>query len=541
MIGYTNPKNHVIVDNVVTNPYTIQITNSSWQEGSHSHAEAEGNVLTVTNDFKPATQETGFEVTKVLNGLDLSANQFRFQLLDSSRNVLQTVGDAADGRVVFGKETFTLPGTYNFIIKEINDNKGGITYTDREVAVQVVVNESDSGLVIGSIKYLNDTTFTNSYSAAPTTAIIGGSKKLDGLALNANQFTFQLLNSSGSVIQTATNNADGSFSFAAINYDEVGEHTYTVREKAGTQGGITYDETDYSVVVSVHDDLDGILTATVEYLDGPVVFNNTYEAKPDGIVIEGTKTLTGQDLRNGQFKFELVDSEDNVVETVTNNALGQIIFSEITYDEIGEHTYTVREVEGVQGGVTYDTSEFEVKVTVTDNGEGQLVAKMNLVDGAIEFHNTYVAKADSVVIEGTKVLKGHDLAAGQFEFELIDEKDEVIQTVTNNVDGQIIFDEITYDEVGIYTYLVREVIGSDEDIIYDESVYKVVVTVIDDGEGNLVADALIEEAIEFENIHADSLPGTGVENNYFGILGGSLMVFGLSAIFVSKKKSRKEA
>ena len=215
----------------------------------------------------------------------------------------------------FGKETFTLPGTYNFIIKEINDNKGGITYTDKEVAVQVVVNESDSGLVIGSIKYLNDTTFTNSYSAAPTTAIIGGSKKLDGLALNANQFTFQLLNSSGSVIQTATNNADGSFSFAAINYDEV----------------------------------------------------------------------------------------------------------------------------------------------------------------------------------------------------------------------------------GIYTYLVREVIGSDEDIIYDESVYKVVVTVIDDDEGNLVADALIEEAIEFENIHADSLPGTGVENNYFGILGGSLMVFGLSAIFVSKKKSRKEA
>src|SRR5699024_4291798 len=127
----------------------------------------------------------------------------------------------------------------------------------------------------------------------------------------------------------------------------------------------------------------------------------------------------GQDLRGDQFEFELVDAEGKVLEVVTNNAEGQIIFRELTYDEIGEHSYTIREVKGTQGGITYDSTEYKVEVSVTDDDEGQLVAEAEYVDNPVVFTNAYTPALDSVIFEGEKLLDGRDLISGEFEFELI--------------------------------------------------------------------------------------------------------------------------
>src|SRR5699024_139113 len=156
------------------------------------------------------------------------------------------------------------------------------------------------------------------------------------------------------------------------------------------------------------------------------VFENVYETTPDSVVFEASKTLTGQVLRQGQFEFELVDSDGNVIESVSNNANGQVIFTEIQYDEVGEHTYTIREVEGTQGGITYDTATFGVKVVVTDNGEGQLVAQTTYVNGPAHFTNRYQTAPDSATFEASKVLTGQALRQGQFRFELVDNASNAI-------------------------------------------------------------------------------------------------------------------
>src|SRR5699024_1831594 len=153
----------------------------------------------------------------------------------------------------------------------------------------------------------------------------------------------------GEVLQTKSNNSDGQIIFDEITYEVRGEHEYTIREVKGTQGGITYDEAVYNVLVKVADDREGTLTAEVEYPDGTVEFKNTYQAAPDSIVLEASKILEGQILREDQFEFELLDKEENVLETVKNNSEGQIIFSEITYNSVGEYYYTIREVVGSQG------------------------------------------------------------------------------------------------------------------------------------------------------------------------------------------------
>src|SRR5699024_2290876 len=144
--------------------------------------------------------------------------------------------------------------------------------------------------------------------------------------------------------------------FDEIIFDEVGEYTYTIREVQGDLGGVTYDANDFTFEVTVEDNEEGNLVATVQEVDGPAVFINSYEPAPGSIVLEAEKILEGQDLRNGQFRFELLDESGETIQTVTNNADGQVIFDEITYDEVGEHTYIIHEVEGVQGGVDYDTS-----------------------------------------------------------------------------------------------------------------------------------------------------------------------------------------
>ena len=222
--------------------------------------------------------------------------------------------------------------------------------------------------------------------------------------------------------------------------------------------------------------------------------------KSISVVIEATKILEGKELIADMFSFELLDKDKNVLQTVTNDADGKIKFEAITYKEAGNYEYKVREVKGDLKGITYDERVFDLTVNVTDDGTGKLVATINYPDGGIEFINKYEAKSTSIVLRATKTLEGKALEADMFSFELLDKDKNVLQTVTNDADGKIKFEAITYKEAGNYEYKVREVKGDLKGVIYDERVFDVTVNVTDNGEGNLVATVNYpEEKIVFEN------------------------------------------
>ncbi|GGN50502.1 Spy0128 family protein [Oceanobacillus indicireducens] len=458
--------------------------------------DGEGKLVAVASYDKPAafsnsyTPEPGsvvLEANKELNGQKLVNGQFSFELVDESGEVVQTVTSNADGQVIFDEIDYEATGTHTYIIREAEGTQGGMTYDQKTYTVVVNVTD-DEGQLVATPNYIGGpAVFTNNYEADPDRVVVEAKKILEGQNLVKDQFTFQLLNESEEVIQTTTNNADGQVIFDEMVFDEVGVYHFSIREVEGTQGGITYDSTVYNISVDVVDGREGQLIATVNYIDGPAEFKNVYTPNPDSIVIEAEKILEGQNLRKGQFEFELVDESGKVLQTVKNNADGQVTFDEITYEEVGEHKYTIREVKGVQGGVTYDSTKFEVTVTVTDDGIGQLTATLDAGDESLLFTNTYVPAPDSVVFEAEKILEGQDLVTEQFEFELVDESGKVVQTTTNNAEGQVIFDEITYDAVGEHRYTIREIKGVQGGVEYDTSEFEVTVTVTDDGAGQLTA------------------------------------------------------
>ncbi|NLC39998.1 MAG: hypothetical protein GX763_03655, partial [Clostridiaceae bacterium] len=459
--------------------------------------------VSFTNTYVPAPDSVVFEAEKTLEGQDLRANQFAFELLDENDDVLQTVKNNQHGQIIFSEVEFEKIGTYSFTIREVDEELGGVTYDQTIYPVTVVVTDDDEGQLHAKVSYEEGpAVFENIYTPASDSIVLEARKILEGQELINNQFTFELLDESDQVIETATTNANGQIIFEELHYESAGKYTYIIRELEGVQGGMTYDDRQYTVVVTVEDNNEGQLIASANYLGGPAVFTNTYTPNPDSVVIEAYKILQGQNLRNGQFSFELVDAEGQVLQSKQNNANGQIIFDEITYDTLGEHAYTIREIKGSQGGVAYDETVFEVHVTVTDDREGNLTAVVEYPE-EVEFNNTYVPAPDSVVFEAEKVLAGQDLRADQFDFELINSEGEVLQTKKNNANGQIIFDEITYDTQGEYSYSIREVKGSQGGVSYDGTVFKLAVTVIDNEEGNLIATVDYKtEQVVFTNSYA---------------------------------------
>ncbi|WP_312188185.1 Spy0128 family protein, partial [Enterococcus sp.] len=305
---------------------------------------------------------------------------------------------------------------------------------------------------------------------------------------------FELVDEDGTVLQTKANDATGKIYFDALPYEETGEYHYTIREKTGTDGTITYDTKELAVVVTVTDE-DGQLTAVAEY-EGNQVFENDYTPKVGGVVLNAEKVLTGRTLEANEFAFELVGEAGNVLQTKTNDVNGQIYFDELTYGEVGEYRYTIREKAGADSTITYDTKEIGVVVKVTDE-DGQLVAKATY-DGNAIFENDYTPKAGSVVLSAEKVLTGRTLQADEFAFELVDEDGTVLQTKANDATGQIYFDALAYEKAGEYRYTIREQAGNDDTITYDAKELAVVVTVTDEA-GQLTAVAEYEGNQVFEN------------------------------------------
>ena len=303
-----------------------------------------------------------------------------------------------------------------------------------------------------------------------------------------------------------------AINFGKITYAEPGEYTYEVREVKGDAGGITYSKNVATFKVTVTVNAKGELKADVEKTSGETEFKNTYSVKPVEDQITATKVLTGRDLKEGEFSFELVEG-NKVVAKGTNAADGTIAMDKITYDKPGTHTYTLREKlpneAGLSNGITYDKTNYTIKTSVIDNGDGTLKVTHTLEGPeTARFENKYntAPNKSSVTdqITATKTLTGRDLKEGEFSFELV-EGNDVVARGTNAADGKITMDKITYTAAGEHTYILRETkAGTTENgITYSTAEYTIVTTVKDNNDGTLSVEHKLQnvDKATFENAY----------------------------------------
>ena len=488
-----------------------------------------GNNGKISFNVTPATVDTktDFGLTKVLEGRKWAdTDAFEFELSATSDNnapmpdpatVTVTNADLDKGKAAinFGKITYAEPGEYTYEVREVKGDAGGVTYSKNVATFKVTVTVNAKGELKADVeKTSGETEFKNTYSVKPVEDQITATKVLTGRDLKAGEFSFELVEGD-KLVATGTNAADGKIVVDKVTYDKPGTHTYTLREKlpneAGLSNGITYDKTTYTIKTSVVDNGDGTLKVT-HTLEGakPARFENKYNTAPNESSvtdqITATKFLTGRDLKDGEFSFELVEGND-VVARGTNAADGTITMNKITYTEAGTHTYALREVKGdADNGITYSTAEYTIVTTVTDDGNGKLAVEHKLQgDEPAAFENAYnvtpVSSSVTDQITATKVLTGRGLKDGEFSFELV-EGNDVVVTGKNDADGKIVMDKITYDKPGEHTYILREVKGAEGNgITYDDKTYTVVTTITDNGKGKLEAKHELKDATtaEFKN------------------------------------------
>ena len=331
-------------------------------------------------------------------------------------------------------------------------------------------------------------------------------KKLEGRALKAEEFEFELVNSAdNSVVAKAKNDENGLVKFKKVKFKNAGDFTYKIREVKGTLAGVTYDQNPITATVKVVNNA-GAKTATVTY--DREAFTNTYKAAAASLVVKASKTLNGRTLAADQFTFELVDQNGKVVGTAKNKADGTVEFPAVSFDAAGDYKFKIREKNEGAAGYTYDSTEFDVAVAVTDNGKGQLEAKATYAKEAA-FSNTFKPEAASLVVNATTVLKkgeeNQPIKEGQFTVELVD-KDGNVVAVKNDKDGNVVFPALTFDAPGTYTYTLRELKGNDAGIVYDEKTYPVTVEVTEGVQGQLIVKAINASGVVFVNRLADNTP-----------------------------------
>ena len=464
------------------------------------------------------------------------------EIKDEDSELIETVKNAADGKVTFSAIKYTEIGQHTYKLHEVKGNSGGIDYDDAVYTIVTTIADNGKGQLVAThelkdAKDVKSIEFKNAYTTNATEASLAGIKNLqvdDALtpADITGKFTFTVTGEEGAPMPanaSVTNDAKGKVDFGKIAFTlddlnkalgekrEKREHTftYTVTE-SGKVAGVTNDaNATRKVSYTVADDGKGNLSVSHKP-DGDVAFTftNAYNVKPVEDRITATKVLTGRDMTEGEFSFELVEGEGKdakVVATGKNAADGTITMSPVKYDKAGTHTYTLREVNGgtTSKGVTYSDAKFTIVTTITDNGDGTLSATHVLKDVKVaEFKNSYnvTPKSSSVtdLITADKVLDGRDLKAGEFRFELV-EGNNVVATGTNNADGKIVMDPVTYTAAGEHTYILRETkAGTTENgITYSTAEYTIVTTVKDNNDGTLSVEHKLQnvDKATFENAY----------------------------------------
>lgn len=468
-------------------------------------------------------QQTYFnlELEKDLAGRDLKDKEFTFKLVDvtDSANPVdlgETTNDAK-GKIVFSNLVLNQPGTYHYRVTEVPGNDSDVVYDKLQADVTVqVARETTDGRekLVAKVVYPDDVIFNNKL-VTPAKAKIAFGKELTKAGvkqdLKADQFQFVLKDRFGKVLETVGNTADGQVAFSELTFNKVGTYNYTVEELAGKDDAIVYDTMKAAVSITVTRDGDALVSTVVNPKD--TIFNNKF-VTPAKAAIQFSKELTkagvNQTLTANEFQFVLKDSAGHIVETVGNTADGRVAFSELHFDKAGTYTYTVEEVKGTNEDIVYDGMKATVWITVTRDGDALVSTVANPKDTVF---NNFVKEVQpaKAKFELTKVLTGRNLKDGEFSFVLKDDKGNVIQTVTNNAQGNISFENIVYDKPGVYYYTVEEVKGNEADVVYDNMVAKFQVTVtktVGEKENLLVAAVLLPLDTEFNNSYIPPTPPT---------------------------------
>lgn len=525
----------------------------AWSEADETEFK---NVYTAEPVESSVTDK--IDVTKSLTGRDLTAGEFSFELREikgEDSELIETVANAADGKVTFSPIKYTEIGQHTYRLREVPGDAGnGITYDDTTYTIVTTIADNGKGQLVAThelkdakdAKDVKSIEFKNVYTTNAAEASLAGKKSLqvpDGLtpADITGKFTFTVIGEEGAPMPASTsvhNDADGKVDFGKITFtlDDLNkalgekskkrEHTftYTVTE-SGEVAGVTNDaKLSREVSFTVTDDGKGNLRVSRKPDgDAAFTFTNTYNVTPvETSVTEqitATKVLDGRDLKDGEFSFELVEG-DKVVATGTNDAEGNITMSAVKYTEAGEHTYTLREVNGgtTSKGITYSDTKYTIETTITDNGDGTLSATHELKSATpATFKNTYsVTPLDAELdFDLSKVISGREWTDGdEFSFTItapdgapLPDPATVAVSKHDAKDGiaAIKFGKIRYTATGTYKYEIRENAGSTVGMTYDAHVATAEVTVTENGDGSLTANVTKKENGRFTNTYRTEL------------------------------------
>lgn len=493
-------------------------------EFSFSVRDARGNVVaTATNQASGDGEAAGLAFSPIAYTTDalerMAGDGTATKAADGSWVIPYTVSEDGTDRLPAGVTAAT--SSFGITVKVTDNGKGGL-----DVAV-TYPEGSDSTL-----------SFVNAYSAGEARVDLAGTKTLAlsqaGLGLTqadiAGKYTFKIepldgapapIDASGKTVTEAANDAAGNVALGHVTFKQPSDlddveidggglrtKTFTYRvSESGSVDGVVNDATATRtfMVRVVEDTAAGTLVAKVLPAEGTpegrgaFEFTNTYGVNPTPSFvtdqIKVSKKLEGRDLAEGEFEFQLVeiaaDGSESVVATGKNAADGTVALSPVTYTAPGTHGYELREVAGTAGGVTYDKTTYRVRTTVTDAKNGTLAVKHELMDAegnptgddSVTFTNGYEAAPVTLRLGAAKVLKGAELKAGQFGFELKGRDGKVMSTAKNTADGSVVFDALTFKRAGTYTFTVSEVDDGQAHVTYDKAVHKIVVTVSDEAAG----------------------------------------------------------
>lgn len=486
-------------------------------EFSFSVRDARGNVVaTATNQASGDGVAAGLAFSPIAYTTDslkqMVADGTATRAGDGSWTIPYTVSEDGTDRLPAG--VTAAASSFGITVKVTDNGKGGLD-------VAMVYPEGSDGTL----------SFVNGYSAGEATVDIAGTKTLAlgqaGLGLTqsgiAGKYTFKIepldgapapVDASGKTVTEAANDAAGNVALGHVTFRQPSDlddveidggglrtKTFAYRvSESGSVDGVVNDATatrTFTVRV-VEDTAAGTLVAKVLPAEGTpegrgaFEFTNTYGVNPTPSSvtdqIKVSKKLKGRDLAEGEFEFQLVeiaaDGGESVAATGRNAADGTVALSPVTYTAPGTHSYELREVAGTAGGVTYDRAAYRVRATVTDAGNGTLTVKHELADAvgdnSVTFTNGYQAAPVTLKLGAAKVLKGAELKAGQFSFELKSRDGKVMSTAKNAADGSVVFDALTFKQAGTYTFTVSEVDDGQAHVTYDKAVRKIVVTVGDE-------------------------------------------------------------
>ena len=531
---------------------------------------------TFTNTYQAKPVSVQFRAHKTLadpdhTGVQLQAGQYEFTCVeDKTGGQVGTVKtNDQRGDVLFDAISYTRPGTYDYTIRETPGDRGGITYGATKHHVTVTVTDNGEGRLLADVKYDNGTNipeFTNTYHAQPATDNPTAVKKMTSskgnkYTLKGEDFAFTLQQQSApanvsNADQTKRNDQQGNIRFDQLSFPLVGTYVFTMSEQDTTVPGVAKDGTVATITYVVKDvDHTGklaVVSKTVTPTTGAngknITFTNHYSPKNVGYSISGVKNIVNTDTatsrvpQDGEFKFQLNavsarDADGNAISmndmpmpagsqngtvTVTNKGSG-FTFGQMVYTMPGAYTYHVKEVAGTDKTIGYSTQEYDVTVTVTDNG-GMLSATVDRQATDVRFDNTYAPTPVGVTVKADKHLTGRDLNDGEFAAELKDSDGNLLQTkrfarvprdaqsdeATNVREGEgtLEFDKLTFDRAGVYTYTVTEQDGNLGGVTYDRTVHTVTVTVTEDAKTHRLVAAVSysnveggEEGILFRNTY----------------------------------------